>query len=138
MKRNLESLKFGVGDSVLSVAHASSSKCSSCGELFDTPLLTMVFSDYLVEEYYACPRCLSKVRSVTRREPVEIEAEMAELEEEAVGGCYRVEVEDAMEKDAVEATVGCGHHLGYLKQRPKNTAIPEECLTCSKMIKCMY
>ena len=39
---------------------------------------------------------------------------------------------------AVGEVAGCAHHLGYLKRRPKNTPIPEECLTCSKMIECMY
>jgi len=42
------------------------------------------------------------------------------------------EVEDKMEE-----AVACAHHLGYLKRRPKNTPIPEECLTCTKMIDCM-
>jgi hypothetical protein len=95
--------------------------------MFDAPLLAMVFSDYLVEEYYACPKCLSKVRSVERREQVEFD----DVGEEA--NSLGMEVEDAVAEE-----VGCAHHLGYLKSRPKNTSIPEECLTCSKMIECMY
>jgi hypothetical protein len=90
--------------------------------------LAMVFSDCLVEEYYACPKCLSKVRSVERREGVEFD----EVEEEA--GLLGSEAVDSVP----DAAVGCAHHLGYLKCRPKNTPIPEECLTCSKMIECMY
>lgn len=127
------SLKFGVDNSVFSPTR-SGSMCSACGEMFNAPLLAMVFSDYLVEEYYACPRCLSKVRSVERREPVEVAEEEAESLESGLG----MKVEDAMKDVAMEETGGCGHHLGYLRQRPKNTPIPEECLTCSKMIECMY
>src|SRR4030067_379641 len=31
----------------------------------------------------------------------------------------------------------CPHHLGFLGQRPKGLAIPDECLTCEKIIECM-
>lgn len=36
-----------------------------------------------------------------------------------------------------ETPPGCPHYFGYLSRRPKNASIPEECLTCQKMIKCM-
>jgi len=129
MERSLSSLKLEVGGSVVSSVRAGS-VCSACGEEFDAPLLAMVFSDYLVEEYYACPKCLSKVRSVERREE-QVEVDEAEEEEEA--GSLGMSVEEP-----AGAAGGCGHHLGFLKSRPKNTPIPEECLTCSKMIECMY
>ena len=129
MERSLSSLKLEVGGSVVSSVRAGS-VCSACGEEFDAPLLAMVFSDYLVEEYYACPKCLSKVRSVERREE-QVEVDEAEEEEEA--GSLGMSVEEP-----AGAAGGCGHHLGFLKNRPKNTPIPEECLTCSKMIECMY
>jgi DNA-directed RNA polymerase subunit RPC12/RpoP len=126
MERSLSSLKLEVGGSITSETHTGS-VCNACGEEFSSPLLAMVFSDYLVEEYYACPKCLSKVRSVERQEQTDIDEPK---EEESPLG---------MEVQAPAKTaVGCGHHLGFLKSRPKNTPIPEECLTCSKMIECMY
>jgi len=103
------------------------SLCNACGEEFGAQLLAMVFSDYLVEEYYACPKCLSKVRGVERQEQTEVdEAEEAE-------SSLSMEVQAP-----TNTAVGCGYHLGFLKNRPKKTPIPEECLTCSKMIECMY
>ena len=33
--------------------------------------------------------------------------------------------------------IDCAHHFGYLKKRPKDTPIPEACLTCKKMIQCL-
>jgi len=33
---------------------------------------------------------------------------------------------------------GCNHYLGYLKNFPKNTPIPDECFGCLKMIECLY
>ena len=124
MERSLSSLKLEVGGSVASSAHAGS-VCSACGEEFDAPLLAMVFSDSLVEEYYACPKCLSKVRSVERQ----VEVDKAEEEANSLGMSI---------EEPAGAAVGCGHYLGFLKSRPKSTPIPEECLTCSKMIECMY
>jgi DNA-directed RNA polymerase subunit RPC12/RpoP len=129
VERNLTSLKFGIESPVLSAVHASAT-CGRCGEEFEHPLLAMVFSDMLVEEYYACPKCLSKVASLGRERGMETGAD---AEDEAV-------VEEVEEHVALkfEASAGCAHHLGYLKNRPKNTPIPEECLTCSQMIDCMY
>jgi hypothetical protein len=31
----------------------------------------------------------------------------------------------------------CKHHFGFLGQRARGTAIPDECLTCEKMLDCM-
>ncbi len=32
---------------------------------------------------------------------------------------------------------GCPHSFGYLKEHPKNTPIPNECLTCTKIMECL-
>jgi len=32
---------------------------------------------------------------------------------------------------------GCPHHFGYLANRPKNAPVPQECLTCPKMLECI-
>lgn len=32
---------------------------------------------------------------------------------------------------------GCPHHFGYLATRLKNTPIPQECLTCQKLLECI-
>jgi hypothetical protein len=44
------------------------------------------------------------------------------------------------EKAGLEKEKGnadCQHFLGYLKKRPKGKSVPDECLTCNKMIECM-
>jgi DNA-directed RNA polymerase subunit RPC12/RpoP len=126
MERSLSPLKFEIDSRLPSETHESS-RCNTCGEEFKTPLFAVVSSGYLLEEYYACPRCLSKVGSVERNKTVEVDE--AEEEDENV---QEMEVEDKMEE-----AVACAHHLGYLKRRPKKTPIPEECLTCAKMIDCI-
>ena len=126
MERNITSFKYGIESSQFSTTQPIS-RCSTCGEEFKTPLLAMVSSGFIVEEYYACPKCLSKVGSLEQPENLEVDDAVNE-EEEAL--------EMKIEDDA-EESVACMHHLGYLKRRPKNTPIPEECLTCCKMIDCM-
>ena len=32
---------------------------------------------------------------------------------------------------------GCPHHFGYLKEHPKHIPIPNECLTCTKIMECL-
>jgi len=129
MERNVASLRFGFEDPVLSAGN-SASICSACGEAFEQPLLAMVFSDALVEEYYACPKCLSKVASLGHQKDFEVdETEQEEVEEPVTAD---------VAADAVDGPSGCMHNLGYLKRRAKSDPIPEECLTCSKMIDCMY
>jgi hypothetical protein len=39
--------------------------------------------------------------------------------------------------DFVVSSSVCPHHLGFLGQRPKGLAIPDECLTCEKILDCM-
>lgn len=125
MERNITSFKFGIKSRFSTIPAIS--RCSTCGEEFETPLLAMVSSGFVVEEYYACPNCLSKVGSLEHPKNLEVDDAVDE-EEEAL----KMKIENV-----VEENVACAHHLGYLKRRPKDTPIPEECLTCSKMIDCM-
>lgn len=126
MEKSLSSLKFEFDSPILSETHETS-RCNTCNEEFEAPLFAVVSSGYLIEEYYACPRCLSKVGSVERNKTVETEEDEEEDEK----------IQEFKVEDKSEDTVACAHHIGYLKRRPKNTPIPEECLTCVKMIDCM-
>jgi DNA-directed RNA polymerase subunit RPC12/RpoP len=130
MERNISSLKFGIESPALSTTQARS-RCNTCGEEFETPLLAMISSGFQLEEYYACPKCLSKVGNVERQDNIEVDEPETEEEE-----TLKMEVEETME-DTMKENVACAHNLGYLKRRPKDTPIPEECLTCTKMMDCI-
>jgi len=103
----------------------TSFKCGGCGEEFEKPILATVSSNVSAQRYYACPRCLTKVSQVEDKKGEE-EKEMPVLTKHE----RKVVVK-------LEEAVKCNHFLGYLKKRPKNTPIPEECLTCDKMIECL-
>jgi hypothetical protein len=38
----------------------------------------------------------------------------------------------------IETASGCNHQLGYLRTLPVNVSLPEECLSCDKVIKCKH
>ena len=49
------------------------------------------------------------------------------------------EKDDPLAKPAEKKEKGsanCPHYFGYLARRPKRGSIPEECLTCQKMLEC--
>jgi DNA-directed RNA polymerase subunit RPC12/RpoP len=129
MSQNIAALRFEGA-----VPSVGGSRCGACGETFDTPLLAMVFSESATEEYYACPKCLSKVASIRKAPEIEDAFEFDAVETEVA----EPEAPEVAVESNVEGPGSCVHYMGYLKSRPKNTPIPEECLTCSKMIDCMY
>jgi DNA-directed RNA polymerase subunit RPC12/RpoP len=99
--------------------------CGECGENFVKPILATVSSNDKLQIYYACPRCLTKVGDVESQSDKE-SGTVTVLKEEG---------KDVSKKRESEAE--CEHFLGYLKQRPKNSPIPDECLVCEKMIECL-
>ena len=112
------------------------STCKVCGENYQNPLYATVFSENRKLEFYACPRCLSKAKHVgkhSHEEKVEEEVNLFEKEEE----------NSAEQKTGVklevqhEENLNCSYEFGYLRRRQKSTTIPDQCLTCTKMIDCM-
>jgi len=69
----------------------------------------------------------------TREEPVErVEA----IERPEPVSKVPVKTEKTESSEATQPS-GCPHHFGYLGQHPKNTPIPNECLTCTKIMECL-
>ena len=97
--------------------------CDECGKKFKQPILATVSANGDVQKYYACPYCLAKIdeaKTLKKEEPMKASTK-----------AYR------KAEAKPEINVKCQHYFGYLKKRPKNTPIPDECLTCDKMIECL-
>ena len=103
-------------------------KCKTCGEEYRKPLLAVIVSGNELKEYNGCPNCLSKVNGKIRIRTCEIK------EDEDKTNTKQIKVEEAIQ---TEKNKNCQHEIGYLKQRSKDTPIPEECFVCSKMIECV-
>jgi DNA-directed RNA polymerase subunit RPC12/RpoP len=100
-------------------------RCGECGEEFHKPLLARNSSRGSIQTYYACPRCLTEV---------------ADNRKQRSGRSVETPIplrETRGSSEKLERSVDCQHFFGYLKKRPKDTSIPEDCLTCEKMIECM-
>jgi hypothetical protein len=98
----------------------NSQVCTRCGNKFTNPLLTIATIGENTESYYGCPRCLTPVPDAENSQPEETENSTNNK---------------TPEKNKSPPT--CTHSLGYLKQRPKGTPVPEDCFTCTAMIDCM-
>jgi DNA-directed RNA polymerase subunit RPC12/RpoP len=91
---------------------------NECKKEFEKPLVLTDFSSTPRETYYACPHCLTKVEVVTE------DSKLDSVSVETSG--------KPVEKTPTE----CTHHLGYLENLPKEATIPDECLTCPKLLQC--
>ena len=109
------------------------SACDVCGEEYPEPLIAELHSGSIIEEYYACPRCLTKVGDVEHERKTETDESLEEDEEMP----QEIKEIATVETSKLEETQPCPYYMGYLKKRQKGTAIPEGCLTCTKMIDCM-
>jgi hypothetical protein len=114
---------------ILKEIESSSNKgeivCNCCEKRFNNPLLATFASDDSSEKYYACPKCLSKISEIEPKKP---EKRIVSPE---------LEIPQSS-KETSEGDGKCSHFLGYLNRRAKNIPIPEACLTCEDMIKCLY
>ncbi|MEM3703400.1 MAG: hypothetical protein QXX79_03135 [Candidatus Bathyarchaeia archaeon] len=117
-----------MSESPTSTKHGYGLMCNGCGENFEMPILATIVSDSSSRTYYACPRCLTKVEYLKPQK----DDRKGENEKEKA---FTAVIHKSKESWSKEAK--CGHFLGYLKKRPKNMPIPDECLTCSKMIECL-
>ena len=125
MEKTLGSLKIE-DEHYLFRESQTSFRCTGCNGTFQKPILATVSSRGCVKTYYACPRCLSKVGDVKHDKDGDNKETLISTEK--------------VKKVAVakhEDDVNCKHFLGYLKKRSKDAPIPDECLTCNKMIECM-
>lgn len=89
-----------------------------CKKGFEKPVMLTDFSKTPRETYYACPHCLTKVDVVVK------DSSLGSVSVETSRNCVESPPKE------------CGHHFGYLKGLPREAAIPDECLTCSKLLQC--
>jgi hypothetical protein len=104
---------------------------SSCGFVFSKPIkVKNLFEDS--EIYDACPRCFSALNGVESVPVTESEdnPSMHTGQGEAAGKV-------AMKKTEQAASKQCAHRFGYLSERAKNENIPDDCMLCENIVKCM-
>jgi len=134
-----ESQREFSGDKTTALEMREHNRCETCGEEYEQPLLAENLSGSSLESYYACSRCLSRVAGIRKPSQAVVEEESPAEETLASEEVGEVEEIPNIPKGKIEVNVqaSCQHQLGYLKKRDRGSAIPDECLICTKMIECM-
>ena len=111
--------------------------CLHCGRTVPTPVrLTNLTHKPKEETYYACPFCFSRLEA----EEVPDHLECVHGHHGATTSSSTNPLHAKTEKSAAKAEasdVGCSHGFGFLNNRAKDAAIPDECLTCPRILQCM-
>ena len=92
-----------------------------CGKVFEKPLQLIDPAKPSDEGYPVCRYCLSKIESTQPEQEIATETFLEEKPQDIIE--HKEE--------------GCPHFVGYLRKRPKNAEIPDFCLTCPEMMKCL-
>ena len=99
--------------------------CDECGRSYQKPILARVSTPGHVQTYGACPHCMTKVYDINVPETKEKERQNASPK-------------PRQPSTAAEPEVKCDHFFGFLNKRTKGTPVPEPCLTCDRMVDCLY
>lgn len=107
----------------------SGCSCEACGRAFENAVKLTNLSVVPQQTYNACPFCFSRLEEIALEEAANIETLAVERS---------ISTEQTQESSETPEHIKCPHHLGYLKKRPKDAPIPDACLTCQKMIQCLF
>jgi len=110
--------------------------CVRCGRAVSTPVRLTDLSRKPLETYYACPFCFSRL------DVEDVSEHLEHSHGHAISSSSPVDVwgsrpEKSGGKRVTAAVSNCSHELGYLRSRAKDSTIPDECLTCPKILQCM-
>jgi len=106
---------------------------SACGLVFAKPLKVKNLCVENSEIYDACPRCLTIITIGGTSPLVETKPSFSpgvSENEQNVPNTGKKKVEP-------QPGVHCSHRFGYLSERPRNDTIPDECVVCENIVKCM-
>lgn len=102
----------------------SAPKCSWCGKTYQKSILARILNSGNVETYQACPHCMTKLDDISTPKALEKKREPSS--------------KMAKQEIPAESDGECVHYFGYLNKRPKGTSVPDPCLTCIKIVDCLY
>lgn len=72
--------------------------------------------------------------------PKSISSEITPKQDSKVNDAKQTENLSENPSEAIQSkqtTFECSHHFGYLRTVPKNTPLPDECLGCPRIVKCL-
>lgn len=116
---------------LVTIQQKNNSNCEACGREFENPIQLTNLSADAIQTYEACPFCFTKLSEI------QINEGEKELTDAAVKELRPTpKIKRGGDRKTVD-NIDCPHYLGYLRKRPKNSPIPDSCLTCQKMVQCI-
>jgi hypothetical protein len=108
-----------------------------CGRNFSNPIKATNLGSR-DQAYDACPYCLTEILVEETHPAIENEqdSQEKETETEPVKRLKMPAAKEEQPKPELKAE-GCQHHFGYLGERQSKERIPDECMTCESIVKCM-
>ena len=112
--------------------------CSNpdCGIVFTEPIIVQDIGSENTPSYPACPFCLTEFL-VKKTRITKIIPKTATDESLTKKKIHRPKVEKPPQEVLLDEKQECRYHFGYLGNRSKNEEIPDECMTCEKIVSCM-
>lgn len=109
---------------------------SECGRVFADPIIVQDLTSKNESSYSACPYCLTEIvietNSEVKEEKRTVKKKRAIIKKAKALPPKLKPAEQLSLKDNK-----CLYHFGYLSQRSRKEEIPEECMTCEKIVQCM-
>ncbi len=108
---------------------------TSCGKVFTASLKALNLQQNPEALYDACPYCLTEIvlddmSPLVRDEPETFEQKEPEPEFEETSPAEK-------DVESPEAPSECLHYVGYLSEKSPKDQIPDECIMCKDIVKCM-
>jgi len=103
----------------------------SCGKTFPKPIKATKLGSKNVATYNACPYCLTEIMDEPNESITELARGVTLEKPEAF-----VKSVDVPNKSAGKPRE-CAHQFGYLSKRSSKEQIPDECMMCEDIVKCM-
>lgn len=112
--------------------------CSNpkCGRVFANPIMVQDLGSKSGGPYHACPYCLTEI---VIEKPSKVEKKKRERTKKGTR-IEETKTQPTKVKPAQPPSLKehkCPHYFGYLSQRSGKEKIPEECMMCEKIVKCM-
>ena len=108
--------------------------CSNpvCGRTFSVPMKVVDARLNDHEPYSACPHCLVRIASDASPSDDDSATNVS------VGNVnIKLKQPTKFERSVEGPVAKCAYHLGFLSERSGQDKIPEDCLVCENIVKCM-
>ena len=100
---------------------------NACGKVFSEPLTTLNLQRSSKEHYKACPYCLTEI--------IVIDAESTNPPEKTT---TQTDFPEAKTSPNQEKSSNCPHYFGYMHIQEHKKQMPDECLVCADISRCMH